>query len=225
MRPTRSMASPSIFPSFMTRSSTWIATISPITKLPLGGSVPNSRILCSLHSKFTGDAATCGGRTTSDARIFSPASSNSLTPYSYSPLVTFMASANSNVTMLTTNSPVSRIFTNVPFGSCPFSSWRMAGANPSIGGLAETQLKNENGARLGTPSLLSVETHAIGRGPTAHKSIRYSSRCGTSSGRTFMPSSVSPEAAIPPASQPNSRPWPRSVRSKLITRCPRKKSW
>jgi hypothetical protein len=40
-----------------------------------------------------------------------------------------------------------------------------------------------------------------------------------------MPSSVSPEAAIPPASQPNSRPWPRSVRSKLITRCPRKKSW
>jgi hypothetical protein len=30
----------------------------------------------------------------------------------------------------------------------------------------QTALKNENGARLGWPEALSVETHAIGRGPT-----------------------------------------------------------
>jgi hypothetical protein len=35
----------------------------PIARLLLGGSVPKSMIRSSLHSKLTGDFATCGGRT------------------------------------------------------------------------------------------------------------------------------------------------------------------
>jgi hypothetical protein len=48
-----------------------------------------------------------------------------------------------------------------------FFGERIAGANASSGGLAHTALKNEKGARLGCPEALRLDTHAIGRGPTA----------------------------------------------------------
>jgi hypothetical protein len=48
-----------------------------------------------------------------------------------------------------------------------FFGKRIAGANANSGGLAHTALKNEKGAKLGCPEALRLETHAIGRGPTA----------------------------------------------------------
>jgi hypothetical protein len=64
--------------------------------------------------------------------------------------------------MLTTNSFVSRILTRVSF-SDP-SHPRLAGANIIVGGLEHTPLKYEKGAILFFPSLLAVETKAIGLG-------------------------------------------------------------
>jgi len=40
------------------------------------------------------------------------------------------------------------------------------GQNRTVGGLAQTTLKNENGARLGWPLALTVEIQPIGRGTT-----------------------------------------------------------
>ena len=77
-----------------------------------------------------------------------------------------MASAIAKVTMFTTNSPVSRMFRSVSLGAGWPSTHLREGENPSNGGFAETALKKEKGARFRRP-LLSVETHAIGRGTTA----------------------------------------------------------
>jgi hypothetical protein len=54
-----------------------------------------------------------------------------------------------------------------PTAAPDFFGERIPGANASSGGLAHTALKNEKGARLGCPEALRLETHAIGRGPTA----------------------------------------------------------
>jgi hypothetical protein len=43
----------------------------------------------------------------------------------------------------------------------------LAGEKIIIGGFAEKTLKNENGARLGTPDLLVVDINPIGLGETA----------------------------------------------------------
>jgi hypothetical protein len=47
-----------------------------------------------------------------------------------------------------------------------FLDGRNPGANASNGGLAQTALKKEKGARLGWPAALTVETQAMGRGTT-----------------------------------------------------------
>src|SRR5579863_471002 len=144
--------------------------ISPITRLLLVGAGEKSRIWCSLHSKLTGDSATRGGRTIVDVTGVTFASSNSLTDESYSPLVAFIGCSNSKVTMLTTNSFVSRTLRSVSFaspcGPFPFFGGRRPGAKASNGGSTQTALKKENGARFGCPAALSVETHAMGRGAT-----------------------------------------------------------
>src|SRR6185437_16854126 len=100
-------------------------------------------IRSSLHSKLTGDSATCGGRTTWEGRVVSFASANSSTEGSYSPLVRFMASATAKVTTLTTNSPVSRMFRNVSLGADWPSTWRSDGEKPRSGGFADIALKKE----------------------------------------------------------------------------------
>ena len=41
-----------------------------------------------------------------------------------------------------------------------------------IGGITQTTVKKENGARLATPLLLSVEAQPIGRGTTEPTSMR-----------------------------------------------------
>src|SRR5271165_1868949 len=54
---------------------------------------------------------------------------------------------------------------------------RSPGEKPSSGGSTHNTLKKENGARLGCPDVLSVETHAIGRGATEFSKRPYSSLC------------------------------------------------
>ena len=63
---------------------------------------------------------------------------------------------------------------------------RIPGQNPSSGGVAQSALKNEKGARLSTPFRSVVATHAIGRGTTQVTSRRYISRCARSCGFTSM---------------------------------------
>jgi hypothetical protein len=67
------------------------------------------------------------------------------------------------------NSPVSRTFLSVCF-SVP-SGFR-AIVSEIIGGMTQTTVKKENGARLLTPLLLNVDAQPIGRGTTAPVSSR-----------------------------------------------------
>jgi hypothetical protein len=75
-----------------------------------------------------------------------------------------------SVTTLKQNSPVSRTFLSVCF-SLP--SGLRAIVSEIIGGMTQTTVKKENGARLGTPLLLNVDAQPIGRGTTAPVSSRY----------------------------------------------------
>jgi hypothetical protein len=61
------------------------------------------------------------------------------------------------------NSPVSRTFLSVWF-SVP--SGLRAMVSEVIGGMTQTTVKNENGARLLMPLLLNVDAQPIGRGTT-----------------------------------------------------------
>jgi hypothetical protein len=54
--------------------------------------------------------------------------------------------------------------------------------NEIIGGMTQTTVKKENGARLLTPLSLSVEAQPIGRGTTAPVSNRYTWRFSTIAG-------------------------------------------
>ena len=67
------------------------------------------------------------------------------------------------------NSPVSRTFSSVCF-SVP--SGLRAIVSEIIGGMTQTTVKKENGARLLTPLLLTVDAQPIGRGTTAPVSSR-----------------------------------------------------
>jgi hypothetical protein len=69
-----------------------------------------------------------------------------------------------SVTTLKQNSPVSRTFLSVCF-SVP--SGLRAIVSEIIGGMTQTTVKKENGARLLTPLLLTVDAQPIGRGTTA----------------------------------------------------------
>src|SRR6516165_600457 len=71
------------------------------------------------------------------------------------------------------NSPVSRTFLSVCF-SVP--SGLRAIVSEIIGGMTQTTVKKENGARLVTPLLLNVDAQPIGRGTTAPVSNRYTCR-------------------------------------------------
>ena len=73
------------------------------------------------------------------------------------------------VTTLKQNSPVARAFFSVCF-SLP--SGLRAIVSEIIGGITHTTVKNENGARLVTPSALMVEAQPIGRGTTEPVSSR-----------------------------------------------------
>ena len=69
-----------------------------------------------------------------------------------------------SVTTLKQNSPVSRTFLSVCF-SVP--SGLRAIVSEIIGGMTQTTVKKENGARLLMSFLLSVDAQPIGRGTTA----------------------------------------------------------
>src|SRR5580692_2199684 len=110
---------------------------------------------------LTCDSFTRGGRTRSLATGVSPATANSSTPYGYSPEVTFIFSANSSLTMFTTNSFVARTFVSVSFEGSRYDA-----VKHSTGGFALATVKKLNGARFATPSGEMVDTNAIGRGTT-----------------------------------------------------------
>ena len=74
-----------------------------------------------------------------------------------------------DVTTLKQNSPVSRTFFSVCF-SLP--SGLRAMVKEIIGGTTHTTVKKLNGARLVTPSALTVDAQPIGRGTTAPVSRR-----------------------------------------------------
>ncbi len=73
------------------------------------------------------------------------------------------------VTTLKQNSPVWRIFFSVCF-SLP--SGLRAMVSEIIGGMTQTTVKKENGARLVTPAWFTVDAQPIGRGTTEPTSIR-----------------------------------------------------
>lgn len=95
--------------------------------------------------------------------------------------------------MLATNSFVSRMFSHVPLSSSPllrasfraemtkFASrraghcdgWTHGWVNETttVGGSWQAMLKYENGARLPSPALLSVEMKPIGRGVCAEEGV------------------------------------------------------
>ena len=97
-----------------------------------------------------------------DASGSTPAISNSSSSGSNSMALSWTAATWAMVAMLTTNSPVSRMLTKVSFSvSLSERGWMDSEIR---GGLRPTQVKNEMGAMLGTPSVESVLTQAIGRG-------------------------------------------------------------
>ena len=136
---------------------------------------------------FTGDSDTLGTDTNSEASAVSPANSNSFTSDGCSPAVVFMASAMSSTTTLTTNSPVASTFARASFD---FHSACRATPMTTVGGVYDTALKNEKGARFATPSPETVETRAIGRGTiTPVRTLLNSSiSCGTILAGSSLPS-------------------------------------
>src|SRR5689334_2757692 len=87
--------------------------------------------------------------------------------------VAFIFSASANGTRFTTNSGTCSMLRTVSF----FAPSRVfTGTNISVGGLAVTPWKKENGARLVFPSAEIVETQAIGRGRMVEIIQAYASR-------------------------------------------------
>src|SRR5215470_20117514 len=135
--------------------------------LPPSGRPEISTTCSSVHSMLTGDSATRGARTRSLGTGVRPDIANSSTFAGNSAEQTFICSTISSLTMLTTNSLVSRTLASVSFiGS------RHTGQNSTTGGSPHTALKKLNGARLLTPAADVVETNAIGRGTTEPTSRR-----------------------------------------------------
>src|SRR3990172_797758 len=134
----------------------------PMTMEPPPGSLLISMISLTLHSKWIGLSITRGGLTASDGTRLKPANSNSLNSDGASMDEAFIARSVSSVTMFTTNSFVVRTLFNVSL-VIP-SVLRMRGQNRSVGGLEQTALKNENGARFARPLRSRVEIQPIGLG-------------------------------------------------------------
>ena len=91
-----------------------------------------------------------------------PATSNSSTSGGYSPDVRFIFAAISSETMLTTNSRVVWMLRSVSLRCSPAA--RGPGQKQISVGFELMPVKKLNGAKLRMPSLLMVETSAIGRG-------------------------------------------------------------
>ena len=119
---------------------------------------PKDLVPSRTHSKAAGDAATRGGRTTTDGSRSTPHASNSLMPDGKSVAVALTCSRSSYVASETVNSPVASTLRRV--------SLRPTEVNCSTGGSELETVKNECGARLSTPSGEVLPTHAIGRGST-----------------------------------------------------------
>ena len=102
-----------------------------------------------------------------------PVSLNSESPAGKALAESTISRHTSSVTTLKQNSPVSRTFVSVCF-SVP--SGLRAIVSEIIGGMTQTTVKKENGARLVTPLLLNVDAQPIGRGTTAPVSNRYTCR-------------------------------------------------
>src|SRR5277367_4724108 len=118
-----------------------------------------SRTVCNhLHSNAHGEAFTRGGLTSTDAAGSRPTASISFDPRGWVHEVSFTCWRKSQTARLQTNSPASSTNSIVSF--------RPSLANITIGGLVETLLKNEYGARLSSPFELIDVIHPIGRGAT-----------------------------------------------------------
>src|SRR4051794_2038923 len=108
-----------------------------------------------------GDSATRGGFTFTDGTDAKPQAANSFTSGPNSSDVAFINFASRCGTTLITNSRVASILRTV---SLRRPSRVLVGQNSTVGGFGQTPLKKLNGARLGWPTRLTVDTHAIGRG-------------------------------------------------------------
>ncbi len=124
---------------------------------------------CSLHSKWIGTSLTRGGLIFTLGigvrPVLANSESSSAMPFAES-TISFHTGC---VTTLKQNSPVARAFFSVCF-SLP--SGLRAMVSEIIGGTTQTTVKKENGARLATPFLLTVEAQPIGRGTTEPISSR-----------------------------------------------------
>src|SRR5271154_4439969 len=130
---------------------------------------PSSMTRSSLHSKWIGASLTLGGLTFTLGIAVRPVSANSESSAGKAFAESTISFHPGSVTTLKQNSLVSRTFRSVCF-SLP--SGLRAIVNEIIGGTTQTTVKNENGARLVTPDLLTVDAQPIGRGTTAPGSKR-----------------------------------------------------
>jgi hypothetical protein len=131
------------------------------TTFAAAGPSPILTIKCRAHSNATRAAATRGARTRVLGALSIPTCSNSLCSGGNIAAVALIASAKSADTRFTTISRVASMLRTVSFRT---PSRLFTGTNINVGGFAVTPLKNENGAKLVTPSGDIVETQAIGRG-------------------------------------------------------------
>src|ERR1700760_3316566 len=116
-----------------------------------------------------GTSLTRGGLILTQGIGVRPVLSNSLSSSATALALSTISFHTGCVTTLKQNSPVSRTFFSVCF-SLP--SGLRAMVSEIIGGMTQTTVKNENGARLVAPLLLTVEAQPIGRGTTAPVSRR-----------------------------------------------------
>src|SRR5262245_49349437 len=126
------------------------------------GPRPTEMMRSTRHSRLVGASTRCGARTLTPGAAVRPVKANSSTAGGYSPDVRFMCSASGSSTTLTTKSPECSMLVTVSF----LLPSRRLDENAIVGGSLQTPMKNENGARLYTPSALTVDTHAMGRGTT-----------------------------------------------------------
>src|SRR3569623_709733 len=103
-----------------------------------------------------GAAATRGGWTLRHGALARPTRSNSSTSGGKTAELWFICLQRSELTTLTTNSPVASMLVS--------ECLRGVEENITKGGLPDTALKNEYGARFAMPSADTVEIQPIGRG-------------------------------------------------------------
>src|SRR5215831_4120838 len=125
---------------------------------------PSSRTRSSLHSKWIGTSLTRGAAILTLGIGVRPVLANSESLGGKALAESTIFRHTGSVTTLKQNSPVSRAFLSVCF-SVP--SGLRAIVSEIIGGMTQTTVKKENGARLVMPLLFTVDAHPMGRGTTA----------------------------------------------------------